>query len=54
MMSLKEKQSLIREMFARGVFLIKGAVVEVSVKLGNSEATVYRYLKELENKEKRQ
>jgi predicted transcriptional regulator YheO len=53
-MTMKEKQSLIREMFARGVFLIKGAVVEVSVKLGNSEATVYRYLKELENKEKRQ
>ncbi len=48
---MKEKQSLIREMFSRGVFLIKGAVSEVSGKTGNSEATIYRYLKELERKE---
>ncbi|MFA7108834.1 MAG: helix-turn-helix domain-containing protein [Sphaerochaetaceae bacterium] len=50
-MTMKEKQSLIREMYSRGVFLIKGAVPEVSQKLENSEATVYRYLKKLEKEE---
>ncbi len=51
-MTMKEKQSLTREMFKRGVFLIKGSVSIASNKIGNSEATIYRYLKKLEKEEK--
>ncbi len=47
-MTTNEKHSLIREMNTRGVFLIKGAVSNVAEKLNYSEATIYRYLKKLE------
>jgi len=49
-MTKMEKQSLIREMYSRGAFLIKGAVNEVATKLDYSEATIYRYLQKLEEK----
>ncbi|MCD6323091.1 MAG: helix-turn-helix domain-containing protein [Clostridiales bacterium] len=49
-MTKMEKQSLIREMYSRGAFLIKGAVNEVATKLDYSEATIYRYLQKLEGK----
>ena len=51
-MNKLEKQSLIREMRSRGVFLIKGAVTEAAKRLGYSETTVYRYLQKLENNER--
>lgn len=51
-MNKLEKQSLIREMRSRGVFLIKGAVTEAAKRLGYSETTVYRYLQKLENDER--
>ncbi len=47
-MTTFEKQSLIREMRSRGVFLIKGTVGDVAEQLEYSEATIYRYLKKLE------
>lgn len=47
-MTKLEKQSLIREMHSRGVFLIKGSVTETATKLNYSEATIYRYLQKLE------
>lgn len=43
-----EKQSLIREMHSRGIFLIKGAVPIVAEKLLYSETTIYRYIKKLD------
>jgi len=50
-MTKLEKQSLIREMRSRGVFLIKGAVNEAARKLDYSETTVYRYLQKLDQNE---
>lgn len=47
-MTKLEKQSLIREMHSRGVFLIKGAVTDAARKLNYSETTVYRYLQKLD------
>lgn len=49
--SLKKRHKLIivAELRKRGVFLIKGAVPEVAEKLESSEATIYRYLNEIEN-----
>ncbi len=47
-MTRKEKESLIREIHSRGLFLIKGAVTETADKLNYSEATIYRYLQKLE------
>ncbi|NMD37613.1 MAG: hypothetical protein GYA87_02900 [Christensenellaceae bacterium] len=43
-----EKQSLIREMHSRGIFLIKGSVAIAAEKLLYSETTIYRYIKKLE------
>lgn len=51
-MNKLEKQSLIREMHSRGVFLIKGAVNEAAKRLAYSETTVYRYLQKLDNNER--
>lgn len=39
-----EKINLIRELHHKGVFLLKGSVVEIASQLQISEATVYRYL----------
>ena len=50
-MTKLEKQSLIREMRTRGVFLIKGAVNEAAKKLNYSETTIYRYLQMLDKDE---
>ncbi len=47
-MTKLEKQSLIRELYSRGAFLIKGSVTEVASKLNYSEATIYRYIQKLE------
>ncbi|MCH4887942.1 YheO-like PAS domain protein [Acidaminobacter sp. JC074] len=40
----EEKIDIIRTLHDKGVFLIKGAVIEVASQLRISEATVYRYL----------
>ncbi|MCI8623393.1 MAG: hypothetical protein HFG26_06985 [Provencibacterium sp.] len=42
-----EKMTVIRALYDKGVFLIKGAVPEVAQALSCSEATVYRYLSKL-------
>ncbi len=47
-MTKYEKQSLIREMHSRGIFLIKGAVSIVAEQLSYSETTIYRYIKKLD------
>lgn len=47
-MSADEKTAIVKKLNDQGVFLIKGAVAEVAVHLKTSEATVYRYLKQVE------
>lgn len=42
-----EKLLTMREMDKRGVFLVKGSVSEVAAKLKSSEATIYRYLHQI-------
>jgi predicted transcriptional regulator YheO len=49
-MSPEEKMDVIQKLNDNGVFLIKGAVSEVSNYLKSSEATVYRYLNKVEAK----
>lgn len=39
-----ERQEIVRELDKRGVFLVKGSIMEVARQLGCSEATIYRYL----------
>lgn len=46
--NLDEKHAIVRELDDRGVFLVKGSVAELSKKLNTSEATIYRYLQQLQ------
>lgn len=46
-MSMEEKINLVSELNDEGIFLIKGAVSEVSKELKVSEATIYRYLNKI-------
>ena len=46
--NLNEKHEIVRELDDRGVFLVKGSVAELSKKLNTSEATIYRYLQQLQ------
>ncbi len=46
-LTLEEKMHIIKALEKRGVFLIKGSVVEVAKALNSSEATIYRYLSRL-------
>jgi predicted transcriptional regulator YheO len=49
-MSQDEKIDVIKDLNKSGVFLLKGAVSEVAVRLKTSEATVYRYLNKIKKK----
>lgn len=42
-----EKLALVNALNEKGVFLIKGSVWEVANRLNTSEATIYRYIKQL-------
>ncbi|WP_250857108.1 helix-turn-helix transcriptional regulator [Oceanirhabdus seepicola] len=46
----KDKIALIKFMDAKGIFLIKGAIEKVALKLNISKVTVYSYLDELKKK----
>lgn len=46
--NVEEKLAIVRELDDRGVFLVKGSVSELSKKLKTSEATIYRYLHQLQ------
>lgn len=48
----KDKQNIIEMLYSKGIFLMKGAVVEISKSLGMSEASVYRYVQAIKKKEK--
>lgn len=43
-----EKSKIIETLNKKGIFLLKGAVSEVAKLLGSSEATIYRYISEVE------
>jgi predicted transcriptional regulator YheO len=49
-MTTEEKIEIVAELNEKGIFLIKGAIDEVSVQLNVSKQTVYRYLKEFAKK----
>ena len=46
-MSPDEKVAIVAQLHEKGVFLLKGSVIEVAERLKTSEATIYRYLKQL-------
>lgn len=48
----EEKMNIVRELDAKGVFMLKGAVSEVAEKLAISEATLYRYIRIVSNEKK--
>ena len=48
----REKLEIVQALKDRGIFLLKGAVTEVAQLLHSSEATIYRYLNEVEKMEK--
>ena len=45
-LSMDEKRKVVHQLEKRGVFLLKGSVNEIAVKLNTSQQTIYRYLKE--------
>jgi predicted transcriptional regulator YheO len=48
----EEKIDIVRDLEAKGVFMLKGAVSEVAEKMGVSEATLYRYIRIVSNEKK--
>ncbi|WP_243756073.1 helix-turn-helix transcriptional regulator [Yersinia pseudotuberculosis] len=42
---MDEKKEIVKKLNEKGVFLLKGAVAEVAMRLETSEQTIYRYLK---------
>lgn len=47
----KDRVDIVEELKKRGIFLIKGSVSVIAAKLESSEATIYRYLNEVEEQE---
>lgn len=52
-MHKEEKLEVVRKLYHNGIFLLKGAVSEISDRLKISEASVYRYLNQIRKEEKR-
>lgn len=50
-LSQQEKIEIVRCLDQQGVFLVKGAIVEVAKSLQTTETTIYRYLNKLSNKQ---
>jgi len=48
----KDKLEIIEKLDKKGIFLIKGAVLQLSKSLGISSATIYKYLEEIRFKSK--
>ncbi|MGO1468850.1 MAG: helix-turn-helix domain-containing protein [Tissierella sp.] len=46
----EEKIEIVRKLNEKGVFMLKGAVSEVAEKLQVSEATLYRYIRRVNDK----
>lgn len=52
-LSLQEKMSVIEELNENGLFLLKGSIPAIAMKLGVSEPTIYRYLSKVKKGQKR-
>ena len=50
-LSQQEKIEVVRCLDQQGIFLVKGAIVEVAKSLQTTETTIYRYLNKLSNKQ---
>lgn len=50
-LSQQEKIEIVRCLDQQGIFLVKGAIVEVAKSLQTAETTIYRYLNKLSNKQ---
>ena len=50
-LSQQEKIEIVRCLDQQGIFLVKGAIVEVAKSLQTTETTIYRYLNKLSNKQ---
>ena len=46
-MTIAEKKLIVEQLYHQGVFLLKGSVLQTAKKLKTSEATLYRYLREI-------
>lgn len=49
-LTLDEKLELVEHMYDKGIFILKGSVKEVAAKLGCSQTSIYRYVKNLKKK----
>lgn len=49
-LSQQEKIEIVRCLDQQGIFLVKGAIIEVAKSLQTTETTIYRYLNKLSNK----
>ena len=47
----QDKLNIIEVLYLKGIFLLKGAVVEIAKALGMSEASVYRYVQIIKRQE---
>ena len=50
-LSQQEKIEIVRCLDQQGIFLVKGAIVEVAKSLQTTDTTIYRYLNKLSNKQ---
>ena len=50
-LSQQEKIEIVHSLDQQGIFLVKGAIVEVAKSLLTTETTIYRYLNKLSNKQ---
>lgn len=49
-LTLEEKLELVAHMYDKGIFILKGSVKEVALKLNCSQTSIYRYVKNLKKK----
>lgn len=52
-LTVDEKMEIVRRLNGDGFFLMKGAVSQIAMILGTSEATIYRYLSSVNKQIKR-
>ena len=53
-LTIDEKKGIVDQLYARGIFALKGAVSTVAKRLDVSDQTVYRYLREVQSNRREQ
>ena len=48
-MSVDEKIEVVKKLSDHGLFMLKGGLAEVAMRMNLSEATIYRYLNKIKN-----